>query len=87
MGQPRSESIDEFVKHELAVQQRILVLRDFHGQIVKELRLDPAERLRCLAAGTGKSRIGLFPLPQFELALLLRSTHMVHEFLQQLVLT
>ena len=72
MGQPRAKPIDELVEHELAVEQRLVVVADFLGQAVQELGLDLAQRLGRQPAAPRQVRIGLLPLPQFDGPLLLR---------------
>ena len=71
MGQPWAKTIDEFIEHELAFHERLVVFADFLRQAHEELGLHLAEGLGRRAAVSGQMGIGLFPLPQFDRPLLL----------------
>ena len=86
VGQPGSESVDEFIEHEFTVHQTVFMLLDFLGQIVQELGLHPAEGLGSRAAAPRQFRIGVFPLSQLGRPLALGGAQLVTEFFEQMVL-
>jgi hypothetical protein len=84
MRHPRAEPIDKFGKHELAVKKGVKVLVNFFSELVKKFRLDTGEGFGGLAAFSGKMRIGLAPLPEFNRSLSLCILHVVDEVFEQL---
>jgi hypothetical protein len=87
MGHARAEAVDEFVEHELAVEEDVGVVVNLFGHLVEELDLDLGERFGGLAAALRELRIGLLPLGQFLLTLLVVRAEEVDQFFHQFVLT
>jgi hypothetical protein len=86
VGQPGSESVDELIKHELAIHQAVFVSFNFFREVLEELGLDPAE---CLSRGAATPRqfgVGILPLTQFLSPLSLGRTQLMIQFFQELIL-
>jgi hypothetical protein len=75
------------MQHEFAFQEVLIILADFAGETVQELRLNLAQGLGRFATIPRQAWIGRLPLPQFLVPLALVGTDLPDQFLKQLILT
>jgi len=78
--------VDKLLQHEFAIQEFLLIFRDFFGHTFQELGLDARKRVGRFATGFGQMRVGFFPLLEFGLPLLLHLIGGREQLFQKLIL-
>ena len=81
--QSRSETVDEFVEHELAVNQVFLVLLNLLGQILEELGLHATQCFGGHPAPLSQIGVAFFPIAKLDRLLALSRPELLLEIFQE----